>query len=65
MIIDSINESNFNEFGRFDDLKNTVDKTKAKEYSEALEIPTIPTFKVNIKVHNLLQNLTISSWGKL
>ncbi|MCU0470031.1 MAG: HsdR family type I site-specific deoxyribonuclease [Arcicella sp.] len=59
MMITHINESNINEFGRFDDLKNTVDKTKAKAYFEALENQTIPPFKVNIKVHNLLQSFII------
>ena len=29
-----LDEKNINEFGRFDKLKETVDKTKAKEYFE-------------------------------
>ncbi len=52
-------EKNLNEYGRFDDLKSTVDKTKAKEYFEKLEGETIPAFKVNIKVHNLLQDFIV------
>jgi type I restriction enzyme R subunit len=56
----SISELNINEYGRFDDLKNTVDKTKAKEYFEKLESQPIPPFKINIKVHNLLQAFIIS-----
>ncbi len=51
----NITEANINEFGRFDDLKTTVDKDKAKEYFERLENVKIPSFKINIKVHNLLQ----------
>lgn len=55
-----IAESNINEYGRFDELKNTVDKNKAKEYFEKLESSTIPPFKINIKVHNLLRKFVIS-----
>jgi type I restriction enzyme, R subunit len=50
---------NINEYGRFDELKNTVDKNKAKEYFEKLEGATIPPFKVNIRIHNLLQKFII------
>lgn len=49
-----LNETNINEYARFDELKNTVDKPKAKAYFEELEHKTLPPFKVNIKVHNLL-----------
>lgn len=51
----SLTELNINEYGRFDELKNTVDKNKAKEYFEEIEGLAIPPFKVNIRVHNLLQ----------
>lgn len=60
MMSSGINEANINEYGRFDDLKNTVDKTKAKEYFEKSENQTIPLFKVNIKIDKLLQNFIIS-----
>lgn len=52
-------DKNINEYGRFDDLKSTVDKNKAKEYFEKLESKTIPAFKINIKVHNLLEAFII------
>ncbi|MGL5277946.1 MAG: type I restriction endonuclease subunit R, EcoR124 family [Cetobacterium sp.] len=55
-----LNESNINEYGRFDELKNTVDKEKAKMYFENLEGISIPMFKINIKIHNLLQKFIIS-----
>ncbi|PRS72227.1 type I restriction endonuclease subunit R [Bacillus sp. NMTD17] len=55
----NVNEANINEFGRFDDLKASVDKLKAKEYFEKLENIKIPPFKVNIRVHNLLQEFII------
>lgn len=50
---------NINEYGRFNELKDTVDKNKAKAYFEKLEGTTIPLFKVNIKIHNLLQKFII------
>ena len=55
-----LNEININEFARFDDLKNTVDRQKAKEYLEQLEGVTIQNFRVNIKVHNLLLRFIVS-----
>ena len=55
----NLNETNINQYGRFDVLKNTVDREKAKVYFEKLEGKTIPPFKVNIKVHNLLQDFII------
>jgi type I restriction enzyme R subunit len=55
----NLNETNINQFGRFDELKNTVVREKAKVYFEKLEGKTIPPFKVNIKVQNLLQKFII------
>ena len=55
-----IAEVNINEYGHFENLKSTVDKNKEKEYFEQLEGKTIPAFKINIKVHNLLQKFIIS-----
>lgn len=54
-----ITERNFNEFGRFDDLKATVDRQKAKVYFEELEDGRIPPFKISMKVHNLLLDFVI------
>ena len=55
-----LTEANINEYGHFNDLKSTVDKNKAKDYFEKLEGITIPAFKINIKVHNLLQKFIIN-----
>ncbi len=52
-------EFNLNEYGRFDDLKNSVDKAKAKEYFEKLEETSIPAFKINIKTEKLLQEFIL------
>lgn len=55
----NVTEANINEFGRFGDLKASVDKGKAKEYFEKLEHAKIPPFKINIRVHNLLQEFIL------
>lgn len=51
--------TNLNEFGRFKDLKNTVDKAKAKAYFEERDGEIIPIFKVNIKIDRLLQEFIL------
>jgi len=55
MMGSGLTAKNINEYGRFFELKETVDKEKAKTYFEELEEKNIPQFKVNIKVDNLLQ----------
>lgn len=55
-----LNEHNLNEFGRYDELKKTIDKYKAKEYFEKLENCEIKLKDVNIKVDNLLRNYIIN-----
>jgi type I restriction enzyme R subunit len=60
MMNTGITEANINDYGRFDDLKSTVDRIKAKAYFEQLEGATFPAFRINIKVHNVLQAFIIS-----
>ena len=55
-----LNESNLNEFGRFAELSNTVDKEKAKEYFEKVEKTKIMPFKVKMKADNLLRNFILN-----
>ena len=55
-----LNENNFNEFGRYDELKKTVDKAKAKEYFEKVEGTKIIPPKVNVKVDKLLRDFIIN-----
>jgi type I restriction enzyme R subunit len=50
-----LTNNNINEYGRFDELKSTVDKNRAKAYFENLEGVSILPFKINIKVDSLLQ----------
>ena len=51
--------ANLNEFGRFDDLKATVDQQKAKAYFEGLEGKALPLFRVNIRTAKLLQDFIV------
>ena len=60
MLSSPINDANINDYGRFDDLKNSVDKEKAKVYFEALEGSKIAPFKVNMKIHNLLKDFIVN-----
>lgn len=46
--------------GRFDALKDTVDKSKAKAYFESIEGKTIPAFKLNIRIQKLLEEFILS-----
>ena len=55
-----LNSSNINEFGRYDDLKKTVDKAKAKAYFEKVEGTIIIPPKVNVKVDNLLREFILN-----
>jgi type I restriction enzyme R subunit len=55
LLSDSVNEKNLNNFGRFDALKDTVDKAKAKVYFEKLDGLSIPPFKLNIRIDQFLK----------
>ncbi len=50
-----LNEANINEFGRFDELKKTLDKMKAKTYLEKVEGQEVKLYRVNREVDNLLR----------
>lgn len=59
-----VNESNIDEFGRFGQLLNSVDKVKAKQYFEAEEGKALPSFKVNIKVGQFLRAFILGEGKK-
>lgn len=46
--------------GRFDALKDSIDKAKAKTYFESVEGVTIPIFKVNIRIDAFLRKFILS-----
>lgn len=55
-----VTESNINEFGRLDKLKETVDKAKARAYFERVEQQKIIPPKVPIKVDQLLRKFILN-----
>ena len=54
-----LNESNLNEFGRFDKIVETVDKTKAKLFFENKEGIKLPPPKVNIRINKYLKEFIL------
>lgn len=55
-----LTETNINEFGRFDELKKTVDKEKAKAFFEEKEQSKINLPKVNIRIDKFLRKFILS-----
>ncbi|CAI2507456.1 Type-1 restriction enzyme R protein [Serratia liquefaciens] len=60
LMADSVHDKNLNDFGRFDALKETVDKAKAKTYFEKQDGVTIPLFKLNIRIDQFLTQFIFS-----
>ncbi len=56
----NVTESNINDFGRYKDLIETVDKTKAKEYFERKEGKKLSMPKVNIRVDKLVREFILT-----
>ena len=56
LMAQQITPDNINEFGRFDALKATVDRNKAKSYFEKVSGQKLPLPKVNIRVDKLLRD---------
>ncbi len=54
-----ITDANINEFGRFDALKATADKKKAKAYFEAVEGGNIIPPKIPVKIDKLLRDFIL------
>ena len=54
-----LTEMNINEFGRLDELKNTIDKSKAKAYFENKEGIKLNPPKVNIRVDKLVREFIL------
>lgn len=59
MVALDLTESNINEFGRFDDLKDSVDKVRAKVFFEQKEGKSLPPFKVNTRAAALLKRFIL------
>lgn len=56
-----LSEKNIDEFGRFTDLKKSVDKSKAKIYFEDKLKHPMPMYKLNIEIHNFLLKFILSN----
>ena len=55
-----VNADNLNEYNRFTALKDTVDRMKAKEYFDRVEATSLPIFRVNSRVDQLLKIFILS-----
>ena len=54
-----VTEANLNEYGRFDDLRESVDQLRAKAYFEGLEGTTLPMFRVNVRAAKMLSDFLL------
>lgn len=54
-----VTDVNINAFGRFDNLKDSVDTEKAKAYFEKIEKIAIPKHKVKMKIDKLLREFVL------
>ena len=59
MINLNLNEATLNNLGKFDDLKNSVQKDKAKIYLEEKYQEKISSIRLNIKISNELKNFIL------
>ncbi len=55
-----LTETNINEFGRFEELKSSIDKAKAKEYFEKSEGAALIPLKINAKTDKILREFILS-----
>ncbi|MBU3895060.1 HsdR family type I site-specific deoxyribonuclease [Serratia rubidaea] len=60
LMADNINDKNLNDFGRFDALKESVDKAKAKVYFEKQDGVTMPLFNLNMRIEQFLKQFIFS-----
>lgn len=60
MLASEINEKNINEFGRFDDLENTIDKKKAKMYLEGKNGKEMVAFKIRRDASKMLRDFILA-----
>ena len=55
----NLTETNLNEYGRFDRLKESVDRALARAYFEGVEGAPVAPFKVNVKAADLLKRFVL------
>ena len=61
LMADKVDEKSLNNFGRFDALKATVDKAKAKDYFEKQDGQAIPPFKLNMRIDKFLKQFILEA----
>jgi len=61
----TVTEASLNEYGRFDELRASVDPLRAKAYFERVEGKPLPMFRVNIKAAKLLSGFLLGGDGVL
>lgn len=61
MLLQSLNEHNLNEYGRFDNLRNSADKAKIKAYFEEKEGKPLPLPVLNIKFNAELKGFLLNN----
>ncbi|MGY3724193.1 type I restriction enzyme, R subunit [Granulicatella balaenopterae] len=54
-------EETLNEYGRFDNLVESADKKKAKEFFDKIEEKNVPIFLINAKISNLLKEYILEN----
>jgi type I restriction enzyme R subunit len=54
-----VTESNLNEYGRFDELRTSVDKSKARAFFEKRDGKIEPDFKISLKTSELLRRFIL------
>lgn len=59
LLLLKLTPANINEFGRYDALKETIDKAKARAYFERIEGVKIILPKVNMKADALLRDFIL------
>ncbi|MGL5254072.1 MAG: type I restriction endonuclease subunit R [Brevinema sp.] len=60
MLDRNLTENNIDEFGRFTNLRDTVDKEKAKLYLDAKYQPNLSPFKINYKINEILRKFILT-----
>lgn len=59
IMVSSTNESNLNEFGRYEELLKTVDLEKAKKTLEKLNGKELKIYEINLKVDEILRKFIL------
>ena len=59
LLMQDINEKNINEYGRFDDIENTINKDLAKTYLTEVKNKKLPPFKVRQEASSMLRKFIL------